>query len=771
MGEVYRAHDERLQRDVAIKVLPPSSVGDSAARSRLLREARAAAALNHPHICTVFEVGEESDQAFIAMELVEGQTLDTLIPVGGLPLAQGLKYGVQIADAVAHAHERGILHRDLKAANVMVTPAGRTKVLDFGLAKHLDAASSADVTGSAPSSLTQAGAVMGTLSYMAPEVLRGQPADARSDVWALGVILYELASGQRPFAGQTPFEISAAILNGPPTALPDSVPRNLRMVIERCLAKSPGERYPHAGELRAALEAIEPGAGTLPATSKTAARSRLSGARLTAAAIVAVALLALLAFDIWGVRRWLASFGTRVEAIAVLPFDAVPGTDGTDYLHVADGVQDALSTELARVPGIARVIARGSTRRVAAAGKTIPEIARALGVTTVVMGAVKPVGNRVEITARVIDAGTEREIWAGTLDSDESGLPVVQRDIVRSIASALGFEIASEHQARLASAADIDARTYEAYLRGMSLLHKGTPPDRIKGLGYLREATDRDPGNAHAWAGLALGYVTIGHGPVATADVWANARAAAERAIKLDGDLATPHMALAAVKMYWDFDWPGAEVEYRRANELNPSFAENRYHYAWYLVTLDRVEEAVVEHRRAQELDPLTPVHTAWLGGLYSAIGRHDEALVEAKKAIELDERVPIGWLVLGWSHFAQGRHADAVAAHERAAQLGPRWKFELARTYSLVGRRSDAEKILAELEALPPTPFGAFGLGTLQTTLGNFDEAFRWFAYEPHHGFLPWVRTGPQYAPLVKDPRYAALLQRLKLPPRKNAS
>ena len=606
---------------------------------------------------------------------------------------------------------------------------------------------------------------------MAPEVLRGQPADARSDVWALGVVLYELASGQRPFPGQTAFEVSAAILNEPPTALPGSVPQSVRMVIERCLAKSPGERYPHAGELRAALEAIQAGAETPAPRPRTAARPHWSGARLAIVGIASVVLLALFAFDAWGLRRRLLSIGTRVEAVAVLPFEVSPGPDGTDYGYIADGIQEALSTELARVPGITRVIARGSTRRVAAAGKTIPEIARALGASTVVTGAVKSVGNRLEISARVIDAGSEKELWGDTLESDESGLPVVQRDIVRSIASALGFEIASEHQARLASAADIDARTYEAYLRGMSLLYKGTPPDRVKGLGYLREAADRDPGNAHAWAGLALGYVTIGHGPVATADVWANARAAAERAIKLDPDLATPHMVLASVKMYWDFDWPGAEVEFRRANALNPSFAENRYHYAWYLVTLDRVEEAVVEHRRAQEIDPLTPVHTAWLGGLYAVIGRHDEALVEARKAIELNERGPIGWLVLGRSHLAQGRHADAVAAHERAAQLAPLWRFELAETYALIGRRSDAEKILAELEALPTTPFGAFALGTLQTSLGNLDEAFRWFAYEPHHGFLSFVRIGPHYGPLATDPRFAALLQRLKLPARKNKS
>ena len=356
------------------------------------------------------------------------------------------------------------------------------------------------------------------------------------------------------------------------------------------------------------------------------------------------------------------------------------------------------------MPGITRVIARGSTRRVAAAGKTIPEIARVLGASTVVTGAVKSVGNRLEISARVIDAGSEKELWGDTLESDESGLPVVQRDIVRSIASALGFEIASEHQARLASAADIDARTYKVHPPGDVASPQRHTAGPCQGSRVPAGSGRWDPGNAHAWAGLALGYVTIGHRPVATADVWANARAAAERAIKLDPDLAAPHMALASVKMSWDFDWPGAEIEFRRANKLNPSFAENRYHYAWYLVTLDRVEEAVVEHRRAQELDPLTPVHTAWLGSLSSAIGRHEEAMVEAKKAIELDERMPVGWLVLGWSHLAQGRHADAVAAHERAVQVGPRWRFELARTYALIGRRSDAEKILAELEALPPT-------------------------------------------------------------------
>ena len=425
-----------------------------------MREARAAAALNHPHICTVFEVGEESDQAFIAMELVEGQASTRSFRLAVFLSCRCCGCRAQIADAVAHAHERGILHRDLKTANVMVTPAGRSKVLDFGLAKHLEAAAAVDIAG--PRQLAHAGGRGhgNPVVHGARSVARSARRGAQRR-WALRIILYELASGQRPFPGQTAFEVSAAILNEPPTALPGSVPQNVRMVIERCLAKSPGERYPHAGELRAALEAIQAGAETPAPRPRTAARPHWSGARLAIVGIASVVLLALFAFDAWGLRRRLLSSGTRVEAVAVLPFEVspdrtVPTTDTslTGFRRRSAPSWRGCRDHACHRPGMDAPCGRP--------GETIPEIARALGASTVVTGAVKSVGNRLEISARVIDAGSEKELWGDTLESDESGLPVVQRDIVRSIASALGFEIASEHQARLASAADIDARTYEA---------------------------------------------------------------------------------------------------------------------------------------------------------------------------------------------------------------------------------------------------------------------------------------------------------------------
>ncbi len=433
MGEVYRAHDEQLDRDVALKVLPPTSFADATARARLLREARAAASLNHPHICTIHEVGEANGQAYIAMEFVRGQPLSAQLASGPLAVEEVVRTGLQLADALAHAHERGIVHRDLKSANVMITLGGRAKVLDFGLAKRLSQEELTEATTRSQASLTQPGAVMGTLAYMAPEQLRGQPADARSDVWALGVVLYEMAAGQCPFRGQTGFELSSAILNQPPPPLPGKVPVELKAVIERCLEKEPARRYQRGGEVRAALEAVQ--LGVVPVW--VAWRYRL-GRRPLLALAASVALLAavLAVLDVGNLRTRLVGGAPRIGSLAVLPLENLSGDAEQDYL--AAGMHEALITDLAKLSGLERVIARE------------------LKVDALITGAVLRAGDRVRITAQLIDPAKEQQLWAERYERELRDVLTLQNEIVAAITRGIRLQLTPQEQARLASARPVN---------------------------------------------------------------------------------------------------------------------------------------------------------------------------------------------------------------------------------------------------------------------------------------------------------------------------
>jgi serine/threonine protein kinase len=397
MGEVYRAHDEQLDRDVAIKVLPAASFHDATARARLLREARTASKLNHPHICTIHEVGEADGQAYIAMELVEGQPLSARLADGALPPEQVLRYALQLADALAHAHERGVVHRDLKSANVIVTPEGRAKVLDFGLAKRLNKEELDEAT-TLSQDLSQPGTIVGTLAYMPPEQLRGEPADARSDVWALGVMLHEMASGERPFQGKTGFELSSAILNQPPSPLPPEVPPELRGVIERCLEKEPGRRYQRGGEVRAVLEAIQSGSA-IPAWTPPKPTRRW----LVLAASLVVVIAAAVALG----RFRGGGAAPRISSMAVLPLQNLSGDPEQEYF--VEGTHEALITDLAKISAL-RVIARPSVMRYRGASKPVSEIARELKVDAVLTGSVVRSGDRVRITAQLIRAATDEHL-------------------------------------------------------------------------------------------------------------------------------------------------------------------------------------------------------------------------------------------------------------------------------------------------------------------------------------------------------------------------
>ena len=766
MGEVYRAYDDRLQRDVAVKLLPASRAGDRDARAQLLREARAAAALNHPHLCTIYEVGEASGQVYIAMELVDGQPLDRLVPSAGLGVDQVFKYGAEIVDAVAHAHDQGVLHRDLKTANIMVTTGGHVKVLDFGLAKRL-ARDDIPIATTAHTLASEPGRLTGTLAYMAPEQLRNQPASAASDVWALGVVLHEMCSGRRPFDGSSGFELASAILERSPHPLPDTLPAALRAVISHALNKEPAERYQNAGELRAALDAARAGALLSSATSSSPNRS-FTPTRVATVTMAAIAVAVIVFISTRMGSRWplSTSSGPRLDSIAVLPFENLSGTPDDEYFAV--GLQDGVIAELARLRGLSRVIERRSTRRFAGSTQPIKQIAASLGVDAVVTGTMVRAGDRVQVTAQLIDAATERHLWSDRFEPMTRDVLGIQSSVAKAVADAIGVDLTPEEERRWARARPVDPATYEAYLRGMHLITGGaTRNDRVRGLAILQEAIDRDAGNAHAYAGFALGHVMLGHGPNAEADGWPKARAAALRALTLDPNLAEAHAALAEIRAYYEWDWAGAEQSFRRANELNPNIAMSHYHYSWYLVLFSRWDEAIAEHKRAQELDPLTPQHTAHLGTLYLwQGGRNDEAIVEAKKALDFAPNAPAAWLTLSRALANKGQHAESEAAAQKAVSINPALaEFELAMLYAEQGKTDQARRLLTKLESSPPTPWSGWSLSHLSVALGDLDGAFKWLAHRPAHAFLPWIRVSPGFQSVRRDPRFAALMNEMRLP------
>jgi TolB-like protein/Tfp pilus assembly protein PilF/tRNA A-37 threonylcarbamoyl transferase component Bud32 len=765
MGEVYRAHDEQLDRDVALKVLPAQALTDEVARARLLREARSAAALNHPHICTVHEVGEAGGQAYIAMELVEGQPLSELVPEQGLPVETVLRFGSQIADALAHAHDHRIVHRDLKSVNVMITPEGRSKVLDFGLAKRLSGEELAEAATKSLASLTQAGLLIGTVAYMAPEQLRGQPADARSDVWSLGVVLYEMAVGRRPFQGDTSFELSSAILNQVPPPLPPAVPTELRAVIERCLAKEPGQRYQRGSEVREALEAIQSGVA-LPAWPVWRyALSRRRWLVLTAGVPMLAAIL--VALNVGGLRERLGGGAPRIHSLAVLPLENLSGDKEQEYF--ADGMTEELITNLAKISAL-KIISRTSVMLYKGAKKPLPQIAKELNVDALIEGSVLREGGQVRITAELIQASTDQHLWAESYQRDLRGVLALQGEIASAIAEKVRAAVTPTERARLASARPVNPEAYEAYLKGKFYLNKMTPEGYEKGLAYVQQAIDKDPTNPLPYAQLALAYAVIGHERFP--DFSARAKVAARKAEELGGEPpAEMYSALAMTKLYWDWDYAGAEKDLRRAMELNPSLGEAHRDYSWYLFLIRRRDEALAEMRRAEEFEPLNPLFAADRGWQYWWAGQNDKAMEEARKSLELDPNFNEGLYVLGFLYAEKGMYAEAIAAHQKAGAVDPDWRWGLARTYAQAGRKDEARRTLAKFLGEKAKPTGAWAgwfLAEIYAALGEKDEALRWLeaCYKERHSFLPWLEDNPAYAPLRSDPRFQDLVRRMNLPP-----
>jgi pentatricopeptide repeat protein len=767
MGEVWRARDTRLGRDVAIKVLPAEFAADPERLRRFEREAKATAALSHPNILDVHDVGTADGVPYLVEELLEGESLKERIERGPLPVGEALAIATAVARGLEAAHGKAIVHRDLKPANVFLTGHGTVKILDFGLAKVIEpAASQVETLTHAPTGATQAGQVLGTVAYMAPEQARGVAVDQRADIFAFGIVLYEMLAGERPFRGATATDTVAAILKEQPPPLPPTVPAALSAVIECCLAKEPARRYQRGGDLRAALEAIRPDdTGSAWPTLRRSFRAR---PWLVAANVVAALLVLAVALDVAGVRGRL--FGTaaagRIDSLAVLPLENLSGDADQEYL--AAGMHDALVTNLGQLTGLKRVIARGSVMRFKGTTEPPKEIARELNVSGLITGAVLRSGDRVRVTAQLIDPTTQAQLWAHSYEAALKDVLSMENEIVAAITREIGLRLTAGEQARLAKVRPVNPETYEAYLKAMFYLYKKTPDGYAKGLALLDEAIAHNPTDPLPYAGLALAYPIIYHGPGGTIppnEGFPKARAAALKALELDDTLAQAHLALAAIKMYHDWDWAGAEREFKRAIELNPNLAEAHAHYGWYKALFGRIDEGLAEERRAVELEPLTADFTAWVGWMYVGID-NDKAMEWARKALDLDSENTDGLYTLECAYEGKQMFEQAIETGKKLAAVNPDWKFGLANSYAAAGRRDEALRLVAEMEREGFPRFAQF-LFWVQVALGNKEEAFRAFAaaFEYRHIFLPWDLYDDSSFPWRSDPRWQAYRRQLNFP------
>jgi TolB-like protein/tetratricopeptide (TPR) repeat protein/predicted Ser/Thr protein kinase len=771
MGVVYRARDLTLHRDVALKFLTIDILDDRLAREKILQEARAISALNHPNICTIYEVGEAEGRPYLAMEYLEGHPLSQEITSGGLSAEVLVRYGMQLADALAHAHERGIVHRDFKSGNVIVTPSGRLKVLDFGLSRRMEQQVSEDTTQYEGNRGTQL-PVTGTLPYTAPELLKGGEADARSDIWALGVVLYELAAGRRPFRGATLYELSSGILREAPPPISPPLPSVLQSVIDKCLDKDPSQRYHSGGEVRTALETAS-AASRLKQTG-LAASARLGTAtqprtrRLWYTAAVIAALALVFVGLRWNIKKPpvpAAAAPGAIQSLAVLPLENLSGDPAQDYF--ADGMTDALITELSQIRKL-RVISRTSVMQYKRTQKPIGDIARDLNVDAAVEGSVVRDRGRVKISAKLIQTSVERTLWADSYERDFTDVLALQSDVATAIARGIQVELSAPEASRLASSRAVVPEAYEAYLKGRFEAEKRTPEGMNSSIQFFREAISKDPTFAAAYAGLADNLLGISNYEIRPpAEVIPEAKAAAEKALQLDDRLAEAHASLATIRFY-HLEWDGVESEFLRAIALNPGYAPALHWYALSLAAQGRKEESITEIKLAREIDPRSLIINANVGWCYYLAGDADRAIEEEKTALRLDPSFGIAHGYLGQAYLEKKQFVEAIAEFRTFVSLSPgeaSRKAELANAYALAGKKAEADDIRHEFENSHDQKYiSAYAWAMLYAGFRDKQKTLSWLekAFAERSGRMVNLAVHPRFAFLRRELAFQNLLSRM---------
>jgi TolB-like protein/Tfp pilus assembly protein PilF len=726
MGTVYRAHDERLGRDVALKVLPTGCDLDSEACERLRLEARTLSRVNHPGIAAVYDLDSSRDGVeFLVMELVPGVTLDERLRQGPLPEREALGIAVQAAEALAAAHREGVVHRDIKPGNVRVTPEGRLKILDFGVALL------AEPLRERAETVTQSGAgeMAGTLAYMAPEQVLGEAVDARTDLYGLGVLLYELLTGRPPFRAELPGPLIDAILHAPPVPPGEERPglsAGFAAVVLRLLEKRPERRYRTAGELLEDLRALATAGGVAP------------GAPLVG-------------------RRPLRS-------VAVLPLENLSRDPEQEYF--ADGMTDALISGLAKVRGL-RVISRTSVMRYKTERPALAAVARALHVDAIVEGSVLGAGNRVRITANLIDPAGDVHLWSETYDRDLGDILALQSDVAGAIAREVQCRLTAPEEARPSAVRSVDPGAVQAYLKGRFQWEKRTDEGVTKAVELFQQAIGIDPLYALAYAGLADAHVVLANFSLRPSrESAARARAAAKRALEIDPTLAEAYVPLAAIADCHEWQRVEAERLFRRAIELGPNYANAHHWYSDLLISLGRYEEALAEVRLAQDLDPLSMIISTSEGAIHYYAREYERSVESLLRVIDLDPRFAPTWRGLGGSYEMLGLYDEAIAAFEKSRELtgGSTYSvMALAHTYARMGDRARALSIVEELRRDAPRRYvSPYSMAAVHAALGEKDAAFECLdrSLEERDRALVWLAVSPRFDPLRGDPRIQKFLK-----------
>ena len=811
MGEVYLAEDIELERQVALKVLRAEIAGDEERVPRFVQEAKAASALNHPNILTVYEIGRAKDVRFIAAELIKGETLRDRLRVEPLSLGEALDVALQVAAALNAAHQAGIVHRDVKPENIMLRDDGLVKVLDFGLAKLTEKpepVSSEDVTRVHVK--TSPGLEMGTVAYMSPEQARGKQVDSRSDIWSLGVVIYEMLTKRTPFADETTSDTIAAILTREPAPLDSETPPELQRIVRKSLQRRADERYQTIRDFQLDLKSLKrelefseelersqvssvsasstASAGqtsAAPAVSSTSAAPQtleVSAARQTSSAeyliseikrhkqgmagVLFAFLIAAIGIGYWFLSTRNAS-AKSIESIAVLPFVNEGGNPNLEYL--SDGMAETLIGSLSQLPKL-NIKARSSVFRYKGREFDLQRIAQELKVQAILTGRVAQRGDQLTLSLELVDTQTENVIWTEQYNRKQTDLVSLQGEIARDVSSKLKTKLSGADEAKLTKTYTTSPDAYQSYLRGRFFWNKRNEESIRKAIEQFKEAADKDPNYALAFVGLADSYVLLPYYSGGNSnDMAAQAKVYALRALEIDDSLGEAHSSLGYVyRLSWS--WAAAEKELKRAIELNPKYATAHKFLGNVLTDLGRTQESLVEYKRAQELEPLSMIINANLAEVYLQQGDANAAVEQCKRAIDLDPNWYYAWQELSLAHIAQGRNAEALAEAEKGVELSKRFSVPLGvlgYVYARTGKRSEAAAVVEELKKrYTESRANGYDLAKAYVGLGETDQAFAWLEkdFQSHNATMPNFLDLAPLDVLRNDPRFSDLARRIGL-------
>jgi len=755
MGVVYKARDTKLDRSVALKFLPQHLSQADEEKKRFIHEAKAASALDHPNICTIYEIDETEDgQMFIAMACYEGESLKEKIERGPLPLDEVIDIAIQVARGLDKAHSKKIIHRDVKPANILITEDGQVKIVDFGLAKL-----------AGRTMLTKEGTTLGTVAYMSPEQAQGAKLDHRTDIWAFGAVVYEMVTGQQPFKGDYEQAVMYSIMNEDPeplTALRSGVPMELERIVNKALAKTPKERYQHIDEtvvdlLSARKQSERDQTKVQPIKAKPVQSKRI----YLYAALVLFGILATIA-----VINYLPKDQKVIDSIMVLPLQNYSGEPEQEYF--VDGMTEALITELSKITGL-RVISRTTSMRYKNSDKTPPEIASDLDVGAIVEGSVLRAGDRVRITAQLIDARADKHLWAENYDRDLGDILRLHSEVAKTIANQIRITLTPQDEARLGSAETVDPEVYQLYLKGRYFWSQFGEEHLLKSIDYFEQAIARDPNYALAYAGLASSYSGLSNDFLPPHETMPKVKQAAIKALELDETLAEAHIAMGLVKFFYEREWSATEKEFQRAIELNPNSAEARTWYALYLTTMGRYEESIIEVEKAQKLDPLSLILRMWWEWIMLMEGQYEDAIQHSLATLDFEPDFVMSYVDLGLAYALKGDSEKALEAADKIGQLDESLVAPLilalrAQIYAMAGQRNEAERLLVELLEIIKEHYACtYEVAMVYVTLGKYDQAFEQFeqALRDASDCLVFTKVDPRFEGLRDDPRYRELLKK----------